>query len=415
MFKLGLRAAFGRSRFVRPVIREMEDKDFMQNFMYHIPTKVHFGRGEIGKLAEEIKAWGTRVLLVYGGGSIKRIGLYDRVVGILNENDIPFMELGGVDPNPRITSVEEGVKLCREHKLDVLLPVGGGSVIDCAKLIAAGTLSGSVDMWGIVTGKAAIGKVLPVITVLTLAATGSEMDTSAIITNLETQEKTGPSNPGMRPKVSIMDPEYTFTVSRKQTAAGTADIMSHALEVYFNNNKGAFLQSRFAEAVLKTCVAYGRRACENPEDYEARANLMWAGSWAINGLLTKGSPVGWSVHAMEHELSAYYDIVHGVGLAVLIPHWLRHMLREDNVWKYVEYGVNVWGIEESLPDMEIAERAIEATGKYFRDMGLPETLRDVGVDDSRFEVMAKRAGAGLGKAFVVMGEGDVLEIYLRAF
>ena len=397
------------------MIREMEDKDFMQNFMYHIPTKVHFGRGEIGKLAEEIKAWGTRVLLVYGGGSIKRIGLYDRVVGILNENDIPFMELGGVDPNPRITSVEEGVKLCREHKLDVLLPVGGGSVIDCAKLIAAGTLSGSDDMWGIVTGKAAIGKVLPVITVLTLAATGSEMDTSAIITNLETQEKTGPSNPGMRPKVSIMDPEYTFTVSRKQTAAGTADIMSHALEVYFNNNKGAFLQSRFAEAVLKTCVAYGRRACENPEDYEARANLMWAGSWAINGLLTQGSPVGWSVHAMEHELSAYYDIVHGVGLAVLIPHWLRHMLREDNVWKYVEYGVNVWGIEESLPDMEIAERAIEATGKYFRDMGLPETLRDVGVDDSRFEVMAKRAGAGLGKAFVVMGEGDVLEIYLRAF
>ena len=387
----------------------------MQNFMYHIPTKVHFGRGEIGKLAEEIKAWGTRVLLVYGGGSIKRIGLYDRVVGILNENDIPFMELGGVDPNPRITSVEEGVKLCREHKLDVLLPVGGGSVIDCAKLIAAGTLSGSDDMWGIVTGKAAIGKVLPVITVLTLAATGSEMDTSAIITNLETQEKTGPSNPGMRPKVSIMDPEYTFTVSRKQTAAGTADIMSHALEVYFNNNKGAFLQSRFAEAVLKTCVAYGHRACEKPKDYEARANLMWAGSWAINGLLTKGSPVGWSVHAMEHELSAYYDIVHGVGLAVLIPHWLRHMLREDNVWKYVEYGVNVWGIEESLPDMEIAERAIEATGKYFRDMGLPETLRDVGVDDSRFEVMAKRAGAGLGKAFVVMGEGDVLEIYLRAF
>ncbi len=397
------------------MIREMEDKDFMQNFMYHIPTKVHFGRGEIGKLAEEIKAWGTRVLLVYGGGSIKRIGLYDRVVGILNENDIPFMELGGVDPNPRVTSVEEGVKLCREHKLDVLLPVGGGSVIDCAKLIAAGTLSGSDDMWGIVTGKAAIGKVLPVITVLTLAATGSEMDTSAIITNLETQEKTGPSNPGMRPKVSIMDPEYTFTVSRKQTAAGTADIMSHALEVYFNNNKGAFLQSRFAEAVLKTCVAYGRRACENPEDYEARANLMWAGSWAINGLLTKGSPVGWSVHAMEHELSAYYDIVHGVGLAVLIPHWLRHMLREDNVWKYVEYGVNVWGIDESLPDMEIAERAIEATGEYFRDMGLPETLRDAGVDDSKFEVMAKRAGAGLGKAFVVMGEGDVLEIYLRAF
>ena len=388
----------------------------MKEFVQYMPTKVVFGRDtekETGRLVKESGA--SRVLVIYGGGSAVRSGLLFRVEESLKEYGIVYEELSGVKPNPGLSLAREGVKKASSFGADLILAVGGGSVIDCAKLIAAGTLSGSDDMWGIVTGKAAIGKVLPVITVLTLAATGSEMDTSAIITNLETQEKTGPSNPGMRPKVSIMDPEYTFTVSRKQTAAGTADIMSHALEVYFNNNKGAFLQSRFAEAVLKTCVAYGHRACEKPEDYEARANLMWAGSWAINGLLTKGSPVGWSVHAMEHELSAYYDVVHGEGLAVLIPHWLRHMLREDNVWKYVEYGVNEWGIEESLPDMEIAERAIEATGKYFRDMGLPETLRDVGVDDSRFEVMAKRAGAGLGKAFVVMGEGDVLEIYLRAF
>jgi len=383
----------------------------MQNFLYHIPTKILFGRGEISKLGGEIKAWGSKVLLVYGGGSIKKIGLYDKVVSILNENEIPFMELGGVDPNPRITSVAQGVKICRENDIDVVLPVGGGSVIDCAKIIAAAVKSGSDDFWGIVTGKVPIKEVLPVITVLTLAATGSEMDTSAIISNMETQEKTGPSNPGMRPKVSIMDPEYTFTVSKRQTAAGTADIMSHALEVFFHNNKGAFLQSRFQEAVLKTVVAYGLRAYNDPEDYEARANLMWAGSWAINGLLTKGAPVGWSCHAMEHELSAYYDIVHGEGLAILVPHWMRHMLRPENVWKYVELGVNVWGIDPSLPEMEIANKAIDATAEFFKAMNLPTTLAEVGIDESKFDVMAERAGAGLKKAFIPMDKEDVLAIY----
>lgn len=386
----------------------------MENFMYHIPTQVYFGRGQISNLAAAIKTHGTRVLLVYGGGTIKKMGLYDTVVSILRENEIPFQELSGVEPNPRVTTVEAGVKLCREHDLNVVLPVGGGSVIDCAKLIAAGALSGSDDMWGIVTGKVAIGTVLPVITVLTLSATGSEMDTSAIITNLETHEKTGPANPGMRPKVSIMDPEYTFGVSKRQTAAGTADIMSHALEVYFNNVRGAYLQSRFAEAVLKTCVEYGHRAYNTPDDYEARANLMWSGSWAINGLLTKGAPVGWSCHAMEHELSAYYDITHGVGLAILIPHWLRHMLREENAWKYVEYGVNVWGIDGSLPPMEIAEKAIQATADYFTAMDLPTNLREVGIGEENFEIMAEKAGAGLKKAFIPMDKEDVLAIYRAA-
>lgn len=383
----------------------------MKNFMYHVPTKVLFGRGEICKLADEIKAYGSKVLFVYGGGSIKKIGLYDTVVNILNENDIPFMELGGIDPNPRITSVEEGVKICRENNIDIILSVGGGSVIDCGKLIAAGTKAKTDDMWGIVTGKFPIKEVLPVIVVLTLAAAGSEMDTSAIISNMITHEKTGPSNPGMRPKVAIMDPEYTFTVSKRQTAAGTADIISHVLEVYFNNNKGAYLQSRFAEAVLKTCIKYGCCAYNTPDDYEARANLMWASSWAINGLLTKGAPVGWSCHAMEHELSAYYDIVHGEGLAILVPHWLRHMLNEDNVWKYVEYGVNVWGVDPTLPNMEIADRAIKATADYFKAMNLPSTLREVGIDESKFDIMSKRAGRSLEKAFIAMNAEDVKRIY----
>lgn len=386
----------------------------MENFMYHIPTKVYFGKGEINKLGGAIKEYGNRVLLVYGGGSIKKSGLYDTVTHILKENNIYYEELAGVDPNPRVTSVEAGVKICREKNIEVMLPVGGGSAIDCAKLIAAATHTGSDDIWGVVTGKVAIQEVLPVITVLTIAATGSEMDTSAIITNLETNEKTGPANPGMRPKVAIMDPEYTFSVPPKQTAAGTADIISHALEVYFNNVKGAYLQSRFAEAVLKTCVKYGHIAYNNPENYEARANLMWASSWAINGLLTKGAPVGWSCHAMEHELSAYYDIVHGVGIAILIPHWLKHMMREDNLWKYVDYGVNVWGIDSKLPEIEIAERAIEATAEFFRALGLPSSLKEVGIDRTKFDIMAEKAGSGLKKAFVSMDEKDVKAIFEKA-
>ena len=206
----------------------------MDKFMYHIPTKVFFGRGQLAQLAESVKAHGSKVLMVYGGGSIKKIGLYDAITKIFAENGIAYEELAGVEPNPRITTVEKGIAICREHGLDVVLAVGGGSTIDCAKAVAAGvTCEGSA--WDMVTKKAPIKSILPIIAVLTIAATGSEMDTSAVISNMETHEKVGVSAPGMRPVVSIMDPEYSFTVSKFQTAAGTADIMSHVMEVYFNN------------------------------------------------------------------------------------------------------------------------------------------------------------------------------------
>lgn len=386
----------------------------MDKFMYHIPTKVFFGKGQIVQLAGSVKEHGSRVLMVYGGGSIKKIGLYDTITKIFEENGITYKELAGVEPNPRITTVEKGIAICREHGLDVVLAVGGGSTIDCAKAVAAGvTCEGSA--WDMVTKKAPIKSILPIITVLTIAATGSEMDTSAVISNMETHEKVGISAPDMRPVVSIMDPEYSCTVSKFQTAAGTADIMSHVMEVYFNNHPDAYLQNRFAEAVLKTCVKYGHRAWQQSDDYEARANLMWASSWAINGLLTKGAPVGWSVHPMEHELSAYYDVTHGAGLAVLIPHWLRHMLKEENVYKYVDYGTAVWGIDASLPPMEIAEKAIAATADYFKAMELPTTLRELGIGEEHFDIMAKKAGAQLKSAFVPMDEKDVLEIFHKAF
>lgn len=385
----------------------------MDNFLYHIPTKIHFGKGKISELPGEVQAFGKRALLVYGGGSIKKIGLYESITKLFTAAGIEWYELGGVDPNPRVDSVREGVKLCREHGIDVVVPAGGGSAIDCAKAVAA-CAAFDGDAWDMVSGKVKVGEVLPVIAVLTVAATGSEMDTSAVISNPETKDKIGFSNAEMRPKVSILDPEYTYSVSKYQTAAGTADIISHVLEVYFNNNPGAYLQNRFCEAVLKTAVAYGHRAYRDPEDYEARANLMWAGSWAINGLLSKGNPVGWSAHAMEHELSAFYDITHGAGLAVLIPHWLRHMMREDNLYNYVEYGVEIWEIDPSLDPHEIAEKSIEATEVYFKKMDLPSTLREMGIDEEYFDVMAEKAGAGLKKAFIPMEKEDVLAIFRAA-
>ena len=385
----------------------------MDNFLYHIPTKIHFGRGKVSELPGEVQVYGNRVLLVYGGGSIKKIGLYDIIIKLFADAGIEWFELGGVDPNPRVESVREGVRLCREHEIDVVIPAGGGSAIDCAKAVAA-CASYEGDAWDMVSGKVKVGEVLPVIAVLTVAATGSEMDTSAVISNPETRDKIGFSNAAMRPKVSIMDPEYTYSVSKYQTAAGTADIISHVLEVYFNNNPGAYLQNRFCEAVLKTAVAYGHRAYRDPEDYEARANLMWAGSWAINGLLSKGNPVGWSAHSMEHELSAFYDITHGAGLAVLIPHWLRHMMREENLYNYVEYGVEIWRIDPSLDPHEIAEKAIGATEAYFKEMDLPSTLRELGIDEEYFDEMAEKAGAGLKKAFIPMEKEDVLAIFKAA-
>lgn len=227
------------------------------------------------------------ILLAYGGGSIKKIGLYNKVIKLLKDNDISFFELSGIEPNPRITSVRKGIDICRENNIDLVLAVGGGSTIDCAKVIAAG-ISYEGDAWDIVLDPSKIKSVIPIASILTLSATGSEMDTGAVITNIETNEKLGTGNPEMAPKFSILDPTYTFSVPKNQTAAGTADIMSHIFEVYFNNTEGAYIQNRMAESILKTCINYGRIAMDEPENYEARSNLMWASSLAINGLLTYG-------------------------------------------------------------------------------------------------------------------------------
>ena len=214
------------------------------------------------------------------------------------------------------------------------------------------------------------------------------MDAGAVITNMDTNQKYGTGHPGFFPKFSILDPTYTYSVSKYQTASGVVDIMSHTFEVYFSNVKGAYLQDRLAEGVLKTCIHYGRKAIDEPENYEARANLMWASSLAINGLLGYGKNSNWSVHPLEHELSAYYDITHGIGLAILTPHWMEHVLDENNLYKFVEYGINVWNIDSNLEDIEIAKLAIKKTSDYFKSLEIPMTLREVGIGEEKLEIMA---------------------------
>ncbi|MBU3101978.1 MULTISPECIES: iron-containing alcohol dehydrogenase [Clostridium] len=387
----------------------------MLNFDYSIPTEVFFGKDKIDKLAENVKKYGSKVLLVYGGGSIKKSGLYGKITDIFKKNEINFFELSGVEPNPRISSVKKGIEICRENKVELILAVGGGSVIDCSKVIAAGYYYDG-DAWDIVLDPRKINKVLPIATILTLAATGSEMDAGAVITNLETSEKLGTGNKDMAPKFSILDPTYTFSVPKNQTAAGTADIMSHIFEVYFSNTNEAFMQNRMAEALLKTCIKYGEIAMSDPTNYEARANLMWTSSLAINGLLSYGKETEWSVHGMEHELSAFYDITHGVGLAILTPHWMEYALNDNTVNKFVEYGVNVWGLDESCDKYEIAHNAIKKTREHFVSLGIPSTLREVGIKEEKLEEMAKQATVrGKLGSFKPLDTQDVLNIYKAAF
>jgi hypothetical protein len=384
------------------------------NFHYSIPTEVFFGEGQISALGRNVKRYGSKVLVVYGGGSIKKNGIYDTAIKLLKENKIKFWELSGVDPNPRISTVREGIEICRQNRIDFILAIGGGSVIDCSKVIAAGFYYGG-DPWDIVMDSSKIKKALPIASILTLAATGSEMDVIAVITNEETKQKIGTRGACLAPKFSILDPTYTFTVSKRQTASGTADIMSHVMEIYFNNTKGAYVQSRMAEAFLKTCIKYGPIALEKPDDYEARANLMWTGSLAINGLITYGKVNGWSVHPIEHELSAFYDITHGVGLAILTPFWMQYVLDDNTVDSFAEYGINVWNIDTSSDKLEIAQEAIRKTREFFNSLGLPERLRDLNIDDENFEKMAEDAtrNGEIGE-FRPLSKEDVVNIYKSA-
>lgn len=388
----------------------------MQNFYYNIPTKVAFGTDSLSKLPHFIRKFGERVLVVYGGGSIKRTGLYTKITELLEKHGITFAELAGVEPNPRLSTVKKGVTICREHDIQVVLPIGGGSTIDCAKAIAAATFYDG-DPWDLVEDGTKIKKVLPIVAVATMAATGSEMDPFAVITNEATKQKMDLSAGSLYPAYAILNPVFTYTVPAYQTAAGVADIMSHIFEVYFADVEGAYMQDRMMEAMLKTLVKYGPIACSDPVNYEARANILWTSEWAINGLIACGKSGPWPAHSIEHQLSAYYDITHGHGLAIITPVLMEYILNEKSLPKFVDYGVNVWEIDRTLPEMEIAKLAIAKTRKLYADMGLTLDLGSLDVPyGTDFDAMATQAASeGLEECLVPLYKEDVIKIYERCF
>lgn len=385
----------------------------MLNFEYYIPTRVYFGKGQIENL-KRIKEYSDNVLMVYGGGSIKKNGIYDEAMAILKENDIAVTEISGVQANPRIELVREGAALCKEHGITAVLGIGAGSVLDSAKAIAAAALYDG-DAWDLVKDGSKIEEALPIFTVLTMAATGSEMDFFAVISDMNLNDKLGTCNEKLFPTFSILDPQYTYTVPRRQLVAGTADIMSHVIDTYFNKYDGASIQQSLGEALLVNCIKYLPVALKKPEDYEARANLMWASSLAINGLLKCGCATVWSCHKMEHELSAYFDVIHGEGLAVLTPVWMEYVLSEETADRFARYAVNVWGIPYEGDKMVLARNGIDRTREFFKEMGLPQTLKEIGVREDKLEVMAEKAASYLATAYVPMDKDDVLAIFQKAY
>jgi len=383
-------------------------------FRFHVPTEIRFGAGVVEQLGPTVAEYGKKALIVYGGSSIKRNGVYDAVTNSLKANGIEWFELPGVEPNPHASTANKGWQICKENGVDFVIAVGGGSSIDCAKGVCAAA-GNDMPVEEIMDKHIMAVKALPLFTVLTLAATGSEMDGVGVITDTEKKIKGGVFGPALNPKVSFLDPTYTYTVPRRQTAAGTADIYTHTIEHYFDTAKDTYFVDGIAEAILRTCIKYGPIACEDPTNDEARSNLMWAAPWAMNGLLGCGRNEGWSLHNMQHPIGAYYDITHGEGLAILMPHWMRRCLNDETLFKYVQYGVNVFGIDPNLDPYEIANKAIECTEDYlFNKLGIPRTLSALGVDDKHFDEMAADAAFGLDHGFQPLTKEDVVELYKKA-
>lgn len=384
----------------------------MNSFIYDIPTKVYFGENQLSNLGPELSRFGKRVLLTYGGGSIKKTGLYDKVVAEIKAAGLTLFELNGIAPNPHIDSVREGAEICKKEKIDVLLAVGGGSTLDATKFMAAGACV-DFDPWKFLSEWAPIEKALPVVTILTLAATGSEMDCGGVISNPGTHDKIGRMAPPMLPRVSFLDPVNTYTVSAYQTACGAADMMSHIIEVYFNTDQDLQMLDGVMETLMKTVIKYAPVAMQQPDNYEARANLMWTSSWAINGFVNGGKRQAWSCHPMEHELSAIYDITHGLGLAILTPRWMEYTLDETTVSKFYQFGVNVFGIDASLPQMDVAKKSIALLSDFFfKTLGLKSSFSEIGIDDKNLAVMAKKAcGGDTLPGFKPLNQNDIENIF----
>ena len=388
----------------------------MDDFVFQNPTKIIFGRGAEAKVGLEARAFGRKVLLHYGGGSVKRSGLYDRVASSLREAGLSIVELGGVAPNPRLSLVREGVALCRKEKVSLVLAIGGGSAIDSAKAIAMG-VPHSGDVWDFFTGKAELREALPVGTVLTIPAAGSEASTASVITNEEGMLKRGFNSPVIYPRFSILNPELAFTLPKDQAANGIADIMSHLFERYFTNSRPVQLTDRLIEATLRTVIDAAPRALAKSDDYDAWAELMWSGTVAHNNLLNTGRVGDWGSHDLEHELSAAYDIAHGAGLAVVFPAWMKYAYKRD-VPRFAQAAARVWGVDIDYFDLERgALEGIARLESFWSSLGLAVRLSGLGIGAERIPEMAAKCTDGGARQvgnFLKVGRDDAQAIYRLA-
>lgn len=386
----------------------------MLNFEFYSPTDFVFGKDtelKVGKLLKSNKA--KKVLIHYGSGSIKRSGLFDRVIKALDDEEISYVELGGVVPNPRDTLVYEGIELCKNEKVDFVLAVGGGSVIDSAKAIAAGAKYNG-DFWDFFNSKAEIKAALKVGVVLTIPAAGSEGSPVTVITKTEGQLKRGTGSQHLRPVFAIINPELTYTLPNYQTAAGVVDMISHVFERYFTKTQDVILTDRLAEATLVSIIEAAKIVMKEPTNYEARATICWAGTIAHNGFLGVGRVEDWATHALEHELSAMYDITHGAGLAIMFPAYMKYTVGED-VQRFRRLAVKVFGVKDKpKKPYKVAMAGIEALEKFFKSIGMPTRLDDVNVHKEDIDKLLEKLHLNRGESFGFFKElnmDDARKIY----
>jgi len=390
----------------------------LENFTFHNPTRIVFGKGTEDKVGTEVKRHTSKVLLHYGTGSIIKSGLYQKVIDSLSKSGIEYIELPGAMPNPRLSLVQEGIDICKKEKIGFILAVGGGSAIDSAKAIAVGTCYEG-NVWDFFDQKAQPVEALGVGVILTIPAAGSEMSNSMVITNEDGWFKRGCTTEIVRPKFAIMNPEITCTLSDYQTVCGIADIMAHVMERYFTNSTNVDFTDRLCEATMRAVIHNALLVLNNPHDYNARAEIMWAGTIAHNDLLSCGRIGDWSSHQIEHELSGIYDVPHGAGLSVVFPAWMKYVYRHD-VTRFAQFAVRVFGVDYSFASPEVT--ALEGIGRlkqFFKSIGLPVSLKELDIQDDRLEEMAQKCKIvnkqeGTIGNFVKLNQQDILNILKSA-
>ena len=386
----------------------------MENFTFRNGTRIIFGKDTENQVGIETARYGGKVLLHYGGGSIKKYGLYGQVLKSLKCAGLEIIELGGVQPNPRLSLVKKGIDICRKEKVNFILAVGGGSVIDSAKAIAAG-IPYSGDVWDFYTGKAVAKEVIPLGVVLTIPAAGSETSVATVITKEEGSYKRSFESEILRPKFAILNPEISYTLPSYQTSCGISDIITHVMERYFTRAQNVDLTDRLCEATLKTVIDNAPLVLREPENYNARAEIMWAGTIAHNDLLNTGRIGDWASHGIEHELSGIYDIAHGAGLSIIFPAWMKYVYKKD-LERFAQFAVRLWNVEADFKNVEkVALVGIGKLEEFYKKIGLPITLKEADIPYDRLEEMAERCTErGTVGNFVSLNRDDVLNILMLA-